>query len=306
MQEFLNKKIKYLKQFEINKNKWDVCIKNAINGLIYGYSGWLDIAAENMDAIVFGDYDAVMPLLYKKKYGVKYLYIPPFTQQTGIFSKKMIDNKIINKFLNTIPNKFKYLDINFNYLNPLLNLGTDKKTNFILPLNEPYTPLYSNFSENTKRNIKKAKKNELQIVNRISVNDAINAKRENNINNLSEKKLNILNSLVNFALSTDNAKILGVKNKYNKLIAVVVFTFSHNRVYTPLLVSYSEGKEKKAMFLIINAFIKENAGKSIILDFEGSNIEGIARFFKGWGAVNEPYYNFKQNRLPLPFRILKK
>ena len=50
------------------------------------------------------------------------------------------------------------------------------------------------------------------------------------------------------------------------------------------------------MFMIINELIKENAGKDILLDFEGSQIEGIARFYKGFGAINQPYYVLKKFR----------
>ena len=50
------------------------------------------------------------------------------------------------------------------------------------------------------------------------------------------------------------------------------------------------------MFLIINQLVKEYAEKNILLDFEGSQIEGIARFYKGFGAVNQPYYVLKKFR----------
>ena len=61
--------IKYLQYKEIDKAKWDVCITNAPNGLIYGYSFYLDCMARRWDALVLGDYEAVMPLTWNKKYG---------------------------------------------------------------------------------------------------------------------------------------------------------------------------------------------------------------------------------------------
>jgi hypothetical protein len=60
------------------------------------------------------------------------------------------------------------------------------------------------------------------------------------------------------------------------------------------------------MFLLIDTFIQNNSGKNLILDFEGSNIPGIARFYKGFGAMAETYYSVHQNRLPRLLRIFKK
>jgi hypothetical protein len=50
------------------------------------------------------------------------------------------------------------------------------------------------------------------------------------------------------------------------------------------------------MFLLIDELIRQNAEKKIILDFEGSQIEGIARFYKGFGAENQPYFMVKRFR----------
>jgi hypothetical protein len=53
---------------------------------------------------------------------------------------------------------------------------------------------------------------------------------------------------------------------------------------------------------VINRF----SGTKTILDFEGSDIPGIKRFFKGFGSKEEKYYFVKWNRLPFPFNKLKK
>ena len=50
------------------------------------------------------------------------------------------------------------------------------------------------------------------------------------------------------------------------------------------------------MFLLIDHIIRQEAGKNTILDFEGSKIEGVARFYKGFGAKNHPYFILKRMR----------
>jgi hypothetical protein len=77
--------IQYLSNQQIDKTKWDHCIDNAGNGLIYAYSFYLDNMAKNWDALVLNDYEAVMPLTWNKKYGIHYLYQPFFDGSIGSF-----------------------------------------------------------------------------------------------------------------------------------------------------------------------------------------------------------------------------
>jgi hypothetical protein len=61
-------------------------IARSFNGIVYAYSWYLDIVSPGWDALVKDDYKSVMPLTWRKKYGIKYLYQPFFTQQLGVFS----------------------------------------------------------------------------------------------------------------------------------------------------------------------------------------------------------------------------
>jgi len=77
-------------------------------------------------------------------------------------------------------------------------------------------------------------------------------------------------------------------------------------VYYLLGGSNATGRENGAMQALFAGFIKTHASSDLILDFEGSEIEGIARFYKGLGATPVYYYNLLQNRLPYIIKWLKK
>ena len=77
----------YKQRKEIDEAKWDKCISKASNGLIYAYSYYLDGMADNWDALVLNDYEVVMPLPWRKKFGFYYLYQPAFTAQLGLFGR---------------------------------------------------------------------------------------------------------------------------------------------------------------------------------------------------------------------------
>ena len=60
------------------------------------------------------------------------------------------------------------------------------------------------------------------------------------------------------------------------------------------------------MYFLVNSFIEQNTNKNIILDFEGSMIQGVARFYSGFGAKAEHYFQLKFNRLPLLLKWFKR
>src|SRR6187397_45201 len=133
--------IQYLVNKQIDKTKWDKCITEASNGLIYAYSFYLDTLAKHWDALIFNDYEAVMPLTWNKKYGIHYLYQPAFSAQLGVFGKRL-DYPLINSFINTIPGKFRLAEINMNMGNLLEHRNEyDLRTNYVLSLNRSYKDL---------------------------------------------------------------------------------------------------------------------------------------------------------------------
>ena len=94
-----------------------------------------------------------------------------------------------------------------------------------------------------------------------------------------------------------NALILyGVYSAENNLIAGLCLLRSCNTLTNLLPVSNSEGKTSSAMFLLINFLINKECEIFKKFDFEGSKIEGVARFYKGFGAKNHPYYILKRLR----------
>ena len=78
--------IKFYKHKDIDLFKWDECIGSSINRRVQAFSWYLNVVTNNSwDALVLGDYDAVLPLPYRFKYGLKYIYMPYFIQSLGCF-----------------------------------------------------------------------------------------------------------------------------------------------------------------------------------------------------------------------------
>ncbi len=305
----MSSSIRYITQAAIDKAKWDACISSADNGLIYAYSTYLDHMADQWDALVLDDYTTVMPLTWRKKYGIHYLYQPFLTAQLGIFGHSL-SATVIDQFIQAIPSKFKYWDIYLNQQNtyPLNSCKLYLRRNFTLALNKPYDELYANYRDNIKRNINKAKQSGCTSVKGFPVDQVIALAIEQLKNHDQESipELEKFKKLFFILASQHKAITYGIRSAKGELIASCVFTFSHHRAYYILVGNHPDGRTIGASHYLIDSFIKDHAGEDLLLDFEGSDIRNLAFFYSSFGAVEEKYAGLLVNRLPFYLKWLKK
>ena len=107
----------------------------------------------------------------------------------------------------------------------------------------------------------------------------------------------ILIKLMHVCLEKKKGQSFGVYDE-DKLCAAAFFMFSNNRFVFLKSGITDEGKAKGAMHLLFDYFIRENSNKSYVLDFGGSSVENVARFYKNFGAKDCVYLQLKKNNLP--------
>jgi len=291
--------IKYIEHQDIDYKKWDLCIESAGNSRVYAMSWHLDRTAEVWDALVWGDYDVVMPLPHRKKWGIKYLYQPFYSQQLGIFPNPAPE--IAAQFYKNASSYFRYLNIQTNSSNPPpQNLMVSTRKNHLLPLNIGYKSLAGAYSKNTRRNIAKANRNHLNFVEGTRLEEFLAFKEKNLAGNTSKSVIKKLKSIIAYSQYKGIGEITGIYSPSNELCAAVYFCRWKERLIYLNAVSSSEGKKLRAMFYLLDQLLQTSAGKNLVIDFEGSVIPGIARFFEGFGATPETYYQLFQNKLPFP------
>lgn len=301
--------IHYLQQKEISKAKWDECVSHADNGLIYAYSYYLDAMARNWDALVLGDYEAVMPLTWNKKYGIYYLYQPAFTASLGVFGNNLTES-LIENFIHSIPKKFKLIEIALNQGNILSTPSGFSmiRNNYILFLNKDYAALRSSYKENIRRNIKKALQLGCSVKKDIPVAEVIALSKPamQQLTNVKDEDYTNFEELYQLLHQQNKAITYGVYSPNNELVASCVYFFSHNRAYYILVGNHPNSKALGASHFLIDSFIKHHANQNLILDFEGSDIRNLAFFYSSFGAGTEVYPFLKINQLPFWMKWAKK
>lgn len=302
--------IKYIPHKEINKQAWDNCVENAVNQIIYVYSWFLDVVSPNWDALVLGNYEAIMPLPQQKRFTLSYLAQPLFTQQLGVFYSELAHMNVTNDFLNAIPEKFKLIELNLNTYNIPANNLFQNKLNITchLELNKPFIDIEKNYSAQIIRNIKKANKSNLAIDSEIKpqiIIDLFKNNRGKTIRKLKNKSYELLNTLCKSLENKQAITYLGVKNKLGIYIAGAIFIKYNDIAIFLFSGANAEAKTCGAMSLLINDFIKNNANSKYLLDFEGSNDLNLTRFYMGFGSKQVNYYAIKKNNLPRIIRWVK-
>lgn len=306
-----NPEIRFVPNNDIDRAKWDQCITHSPFGIAYAYSWYLDRICQKWDALIGGDYEFVMPLVNNTKYGISYIYQPFFTQQLGVFSQLPIEPAIVDRFFNLIPEDFRLIDMNLNMGNILKtpNFGFRHNTTYHLNLRPDIEEIRAVYKSNTRRNIQKAVQNKVSISQISDIPLFLKFTRTN----LKEKSPEIksrhysaLQEVISYAIGNGLGEIYVAHNAENTLLASVFFVKSNQTSIYLAASSSQEGIEKSAMFLLIDTFIQNNSGSSLTLDFEGSNISGIARFYEGFGGLSKTYFSVHQNRLPRLLRIFKK
>jgi hypothetical protein len=292
--------IRYIKQKDINYTLWDRCINNSINGAVFAYSWYLNIAAEHWDALVENDYRSVMPLVYRKSFFFKEIFTPLLTRQLGIFSEKPINSDKIDKFLKAIPNSFKKIDIFFNRQNTQSLKSYPQKMSVIyeLDLIMPYEKKKNFYSTIVKESISLALEKKLKVRKGVALSDFEAFIRENiheiSLNNL----INPLHNILQHLLHIRNAEILGVYSDKNVLYAAACFIRSNHDVVLLYACSGRQGIQEKANYLLFDSFLESYSTRNVTLSIEHIDKNWNGEFYNGFGAIESNFCCFSQNRLP--------
>ncbi len=155
--------------------------------------------------------------------------------------------------------------------------------------------------------MKKADAASFELAEWATVQDAVQLWQ----NNVREKtaipaeSFDRLGKLLEFCHYQKRGVLYAVRDEYNQLCGAQFWVIHEGRSTLLLNASTDWGKDHGVSTWLIDQHIKSTAGRSHIIDFEGSSIPGLKRFYSGFGAKDEPFYMHVENQLPFPINLLK-
>lgn len=300
--------IKQVSRKQVNTEKYDICVANSQQSKIGAFSWYLDIVCDNWDVLVLDDYKAVMPIPWRKKMFVKYVYPPLWTMPLGVFSEEVVDE---SEFLSVLFQNFKYVELSTNSHNnfSLFPEFQKERTLQFIRLGNDYDDIYKKYNRNRKRELTKAKKYDLTERWNESPQKLIEIFKKNvgkRIRKIKPTDYDKLLKLMQICTDKRVGELLCVYDKDTMLVAAAFF-LKYNNCVTELVCSsnFSNRKNGANTFMNDRAIFKYQPHFKIF-NFGGSSMKNIKKYYLSFGATNEKYQLIKQNKLPVLLRLFKR
>lgn len=279
---------------DIDKAAYDRCVKASENFRIYALSWYLDAMAEEWDVLVQDDYRAVMPLPRRRKWGLAYVYTPPFVQQLGVFSSGRPREDQEAEFYRLASSKYALMDYFAHSGSQATSPAWKQRTNYLLALDRDYEALSKGYNKNRRR-----------IIGRGFDELRLDSKGESHLFLSSVRKMTregeggfvpgprLIGGLERLIRTGNEALHSWNVYQQERWVGGLLWLSDPKRLtYLFPLVS-PEGREMQAGSFILDALIRQHQQTGLILDLEGSMIPGVAEFYRSFGAEKEIYYHCK-------------
>ena len=293
--------IRRLKYNEIDFEKYTKCLENSEQRKYSATKDFLDITSNKQwELLVYKDYDAVMPIPYVYKFGIKIVHNPMLCQQLGIFSKQ--DSAALNEdFLSFLEKNYLIRIYPFNDFNQFCS-GLKKKKNYII-YPDIYEKVYAKYSPKRKRKLRSEpeilKNSEIK---EISFNDAETFIKSNFLG--ANKEQDISRFVNIFKKFYDSGYVIFSAYFYKDKIVNIVAVYSDKKV-NALLGTFNDKNYVKisGASILIDNIIKQNIEKKVF-DFEGSELPNVEEFFRGFRPDLKPFYIIENSKKDLIKRFL--
>lgn len=297
--------IHLLSRAELNASAWNALVDASANGRPYARAWYLDRICRRWDALVAestGGYAAGLPLPSSRSlrhFGRRVVAPPLFAQQLGLF-RTGVDAPGMKAFLDAVPDRFARvrLQLSADAGNPpeIPGWRIEERPNYVLDLGGDVATLRAGYRDNAKRNLRKAEKAGLRIgeaFDRDAFLRSLVRHQGPNIRGLRRRDYALAGDLIDEGLRRGEGRGVAARDDRGALhAAAFVLTGPRGPVYL-FGTTAPVGRRTGAMTAVFDRIVAEHAGGGF-LDFEGSRLPGLARFFAAFGAVNRPYWTVER------------
>lgn len=306
-------------QDRIIRDEWDALIRRSPQGNFFAATYYMDVVAPGWMGIEVFDNNrlvAVMPLNPKRKYGMAYSLQPPFVQHWGVFFDDVTfeksyteyrwKRKVLEVIIAALPDKVKLFGYGFapefDYGLPFHWMGCNLRTRYTYRLDVGRTEeeVFAGLKKKKKHLIRRAEKEfELSVAkdNGAGLVQLIDENLASGNQIMGQEHRNLVGKIVE-TLAEDGS-LVEARNSSGELVSAGYVVHFEKKSTFLLSAKKAAGGPSGAQALVLWEAIRRSIGEGRIFDFEGSMIEGIELFFRGYGAVPKPYLFIEKNDLPL-------
>lgn len=278
--------IKRVQYNEIDFKRYEDCLESSEQRKYSASKTFLDVTSKNQwELLVYNDYEAVMPIPYVKKYGIKIVHNPMLCQQLGVFSKKD-DISVNTAFLSFLIKNYLIRVYKFNDCNQF-NSQVELRKNFLI-FPDCYEKVYAKYSPKRKRKLR--------------LDENVLKTYEIKLIGFKEVKYFIESNMIGLDKKEDLGGFLRIFEAFYTLGDLQFYAFFYNgnminaiavyeNDYTMALLGTFNDKEYikiSGASVLIDSIIKKSIEHKIF-DFEGGENPNIEEFFRGFRPELKPY-----------------
>lgn len=297
-----------LPRTRINDRAWNRCVADSGQRIVYGYSWYLDavLPAPNWKwaGLVLADgpdaYRAVMPIPLRRKRTRWVVHQPLFCQCLGIFSPEEVDE---TPFLRLMQQQYRYGSVFRLNRQPATSLAFDSistQTTHVLDLTLGYDAVYRGYHRDRKLNLRRAGAAGWTLIDATDPEPLLKLFRDNHAagipGGVGDWAYTIFRKLY-YELRQRSLVTLRYAMLGQRIEAGVLFVQEGNRLIYLFNAASETGRRGNARTLLIDQIIREWAGKPCIIDFESPEKPAVVDFYRSFGAVEEPFWSVRWNRL---------
>ena len=273
-------RFKILSSSEIDIAKWNERVY-AQDSEIYNEYHYLSACTmDDWYGIVWGDYEKILPFYQKKKWGlIPYICMPPFCQK---FDTSSISMEMFQEVLNYFKTNYWIVDYQIN--NQYNIEGFEERKNYIIEKSENENPsdLYSS------QLIRILSKSKLVVESSDLGDSELDFLKKNDAFRINVAKKH-MKQFHNFIFNKNISRWQKAIKIDDKIEGLLIAPSFRNQAYLLFPFSSKKGKKAQGMSVLMDHILKDSQFQRI--NFEGSSIDSIARFYEQFGAKKEVYWS---------------
>ena len=295
--------VRLLPRRAIDAGRWDAAVASDACALPYGLSWWLDAATDSRwYGMVLDDYRVVLPLPYTRSLlGVRNAVRPDFTQQLGPWGDLRAGD--LHTLLKAIPFTVYRTQLSLREGTPPSDIpptplmaNHSRRTNFLLDLSRSYTEISAAYRKSLRKQVGRYPGDRLLPASHEEIIDIYRA-GSGLRSGLQAKHYASASRLMEACAERDAALFLKLVDEERRTLAAGFLPYRRGRMVYAFASSTAAGRAARGEARLLDRIIRRYAGRAgHILDFEGSDIPGVANFFAGFGPVNHPYLEVSGRR----------
>ncbi|WP_282630175.1 hypothetical protein [Empedobacter sedimenti] len=250
------------------------------------------LVENNWDCYILNDYEAIMPLPYTKKLGIKFITQPIYCQQLGIFHQENFSKETFQlfekKLHRNLVRAYTFNEENTEMFEP----KGEKRVNQILDISQPFDVIFENTFKDRKKDFKRNNIEKYKITQETNINKFIEIQQSNHHFTQSLDLNYFKNFLTNETIFSHLTQFY-LKTKDDKILCSALLLKTNKRV---ILLSSARNKniETKGGFaFLIYKIIEYYSDNQYIFDFEGSSLKGVQEFNRSFAAEIKHYCLYK-------------